>query len=1444
MAMEQMRKELLTVLGCKVSLYLLCFFALSLGRIIAFPLVLTLPLSPFLTKSLLQNPGDDAWSREVLQLVARDGAKDDDFTLEEFLQTVADKDQVKIWEGLASRLGPVLELVTAAEEEEEEEGEADQERLDDDGEVASPKRSKKAGGRNEEEIWQAFRLLSAVMALAQATLQVRPPAGKNSSSSSSSSALPEGLLQVMIALHDVLFQLWGLEGEALQGGIARVCEQWWKEERGGAEFLVAQTVPYLVAKSLEEDAKEVSVKRVYAMRGALLLLDYEEEATGPFRQLLLQCFLKPTYLRSADGRRLLTYLFGLHPALVADIHETVRSQLPYAKKKLVQAYGDVYFRAWKAASSPYLEAIETGCIQDFMHAAVHSSSPSLYVTLRLFLQAFHTNKRLRDVDAMLLRLYNPILWRSLQVASPTVRAQATGLLVDAFPLQNPDMGTIEAASLLQKQLDMLQALLLDPEPHVRVAAVVGVCRVLSVFWEAIPLHVTKQYITRLVGSLAFDSSSALVRLAVVEGLTELLEQPLAHPVLKQALPLTAPLLQDKTPRVRLAFVGLLQKVKAVRDIKFYQVVPVEHLLARFAVDAPKASSKALSARMADLLLNSYFPQVPPFIHSSLPPSIPLSLPLSLLSLSLPPFHPAHHSSLPPLPSPIRPWQGAGVTGSKQVSRCLTFLSQSKPAALAFYGRLRDHVGLGSVTRLTAMLLKCVFAALADQQAAAEARKEGGGGAGGQEGKGRKRKGVTVRLEKKRGREAMAVVDGMEEGEDRGDGAAAAAAEEEKKRMSEVDEATLSGMLEVISVMWTRIAPELSLPANQPAADLLHQTLESEDMSTLYDKLADPTSLLQLAALCPEIFAGALGGAMIKDLKEGVGREADLRAGPIAALLCAWGKTKEVVEMVCTGLGGGREGGEEENDSSSSKRKRGGKNLGGKKGGLGVELGDVGRLTPTRALAMLSHLLNGQGEAASRARGLLLEEEERAATAAVAGGVEEDGDGVREGPISRALLGLKERVDERLCGEMRVEGVGEEGRAVLVGGLEVWLRWQLHVFGQAALAAAEATGVPLLLPKAMLSSLAWVEETLLPTALQMDSPSLPFSSSSDFEQVGPLSPPVRRPRTTTTITTTSSSSNRNEQEKEAKTTFALELFAASMMVVSDWIVVLPDAAVEVTKKAQLWSTHFFLPGLAEERGDNEGEDEAKNRRCATLTLLPQLCRLAYQLGLQETRQQQQGSQQQQEEEGRIALPPSLVEVLVRAVDFKGEEMPWHRYQDTHVDSYRCLAGLLGLYGRVRSTRPALTSLVNRLTSLCVQELEEGRKEEGEPSARARALCAVLVRATPALTVAVSQTLADLKATVGEVATAAAASSVEEGMVNDVDTTKEEVQVTLRARLLSVLFESAAEKARKTLLPKVVRSLDATLEGAKEAAPASEGVVQIANTIEALGENLQRLAVESS
>ncbi len=57
---------------------------------------------------------------------------------------------------------------------------------------------------------------------------------------------------------------------------------------------------------------------------------------------------------------------------------------------------------------------------------------------RRALDGFHANKKERGVDETLVRLYEPILWRALRVANPTVRANAAALLADAFPLQNPD----------------------------------------------------------------------------------------------------------------------------------------------------------------------------------------------------------------------------------------------------------------------------------------------------------------------------------------------------------------------------------------------------------------------------------------------------------------------------------------------------------------------------------------------------------------------------------------------------------------------------------------------------------------------------------------------------------------------------------------------------------------------------------------------------------------------------------------------------------------------------------------------------------------------------------------------------------------------------------------------------------------------------------------------
>lgn len=76
-------------------------------------------------------------------------------------------------------------------------------------------------------------------------------------------------------------------------------------------------------------------------------------------------------------------------------------------------------------------------LQNLMSAAIYASTQGLASNIRRVLAELHANKRLGatgSVDGMLVRLYEPILFRATAVANPAVRRNALQLLLDAFPL--------------------------------------------------------------------------------------------------------------------------------------------------------------------------------------------------------------------------------------------------------------------------------------------------------------------------------------------------------------------------------------------------------------------------------------------------------------------------------------------------------------------------------------------------------------------------------------------------------------------------------------------------------------------------------------------------------------------------------------------------------------------------------------------------------------------------------------------------------------------------------------------------------------------------------------------------------------------------------------------------------------------------------------------------
>lgn len=410
-----------------------------------------------------------------------------------------------------------------------------------------------------------------------------------------------GLLGVVCVLHDVLMSL-PVSEAPLHTALHTLCELWWKkglvekEKFGRTAFYLSLQKSFILKKP------SVEIQRVWSLHEVLLTLDYNSDQTKEITDVLLQCFQRPIYIRNDDGKRFLVFLFSWNINFIWVIHGTIKNQLQFFNKTTLTHIMEIYFRAWKKASGDFLEKIENTCIQDFMQNAIllRRSSP-VHSKVRQIVSYFNLRKGCHQVDKMLYTLYRPILWRALNAPNWEVRANATLVFTEAFPIHNPkDVKNLDSA--VQKQLDSAMTLLDDPHPTVRSTAILGVCKILAKCWELLPPIIITDFLKKILLELSTDTSSADVRCSVFKCLTIVLDNALSHPVLEKLLPNLKYSLHDTSEKVRSAFLDMLIKVKAVRAAKFWDVCNMDHLLARLAVD-----SQSVSKRIVNLLFKSFFP---------------------------------------------------------------------------------------------------------------------------------------------------------------------------------------------------------------------------------------------------------------------------------------------------------------------------------------------------------------------------------------------------------------------------------------------------------------------------------------------------------------------------------------------------------------------------------------------------------------------------------------------------------------------------------------------------------------------------------------------------------------------------------------------------------------------------------------------------------------------
>ncbi|KAK1885513.1 Condensin-2 complex subunit G2 [Dissostichus eleginoides] len=369
-----------------------------------------------------------------------------------------------------------------------------------------------------------------------------------------------------------------------------------------------------LTKSFHLKKPGTEIQRVCSLREVVLGLDYTSKDNMQMMDLLLMCFQSPAFLKNDDVSSL-SVLWNIN--FISVIHGTFKNQLEFFSMIITAHIAEIYFRAWKKAEGDFLEKIESSCVQDLMQNAIflHRSSP--------IVSYFHSKKGCEKVDKMLSNLYKPILWKALTATNFEVRANATLLFTEAFPVLDMENSNKSKDEAIQKQLDTVMVLLDDPHPTVRSNAILGVCKILAKYWELLPAAIITDFLKKLVMELAFDSSSPDVRCSVFKCLIIVLDNSLSHPILEKLLPTLKYSLHDNSEKVRIAFLDMLLKVKAARAAKFWSfwsvcsmdhllcflsvvlfwsVCSMDHLLARLAIDSLSASK-----RIVDLLFKSFFP---------------------------------------------------------------------------------------------------------------------------------------------------------------------------------------------------------------------------------------------------------------------------------------------------------------------------------------------------------------------------------------------------------------------------------------------------------------------------------------------------------------------------------------------------------------------------------------------------------------------------------------------------------------------------------------------------------------------------------------------------------------------------------------------------------------------------------------------------------------------
>lgn len=304
------------------------------------------------------------------------------------------------------------------------------------------------------------------------------------------------------------------------------------------------------------------------------------------RDMLTSCLNSSTIVKNNEGQ---TFISRIVSNLGPDVHDElvniIKTLVPKLSSNLLMCYGMILYRIWLEYANQNdkdkMQNFEEIIQRTFCMGSIRLN-PMIALRMRLILHSFHNSRDDFRVNKLLVRLYDPIIWRYLSVANWKVRLNTTALLAILFPLIDPSLSTREYNYELDHQFSILQNLLIDNNSEVRVAAIQSVCRILTLYWEITPIERIHEVLSTLSSRCIEDKNSNDVRAAVINGISIIVNNPLSQNIIKRYLPKIFTYLHDFDIEVRYSVALLILKISRIKGFDYSQIISKKQILSRIS----------------------------------------------------------------------------------------------------------------------------------------------------------------------------------------------------------------------------------------------------------------------------------------------------------------------------------------------------------------------------------------------------------------------------------------------------------------------------------------------------------------------------------------------------------------------------------------------------------------------------------------------------------------------------------------------------------------------------------------------------------------------------------------------------------------------------------------------------------------------------------------------